>query len=128
MEDIDDLVKVQAQLQATQCEVDALIDTLKDLPPIQKLLKMGESTKLQAKMDKIRAEEARFTETLQPWQARLSYIAIKVTEKLSQTQQMKTIVTILMEEHPTTDLVDATKENVEQIAKEIVELCTQLNN
>ena len=64
MEDIDDLVKVQAQLQAMQHEVDALTNTLKDLPPIQRMLKMGESTKLQAKMHKLRAEEARFTETL----------------------------------------------------------------
>lgn len=131
MEDIDDLVKVWEQLQATQHKVDALTDTLKDLPPIQIMLKMGESTKLQAKMQKLRVKQVHFTKTLQPWKARLSDIAIKVTEKLSHTQQMQTEVTSLMEQKLTVDLVDATKETVEQITKEIMELHAefiQLNN
>ena len=44
---------------------------------------------------------------------------------------MQTEVTSLMEEQLIVDLVDATKETVEQITKEIAELCaefTQLNN
>jgi hypothetical protein len=88
MEDIDDLVKIQEQLQATQHQVDALTDTLKDLPPIQRMLKMSESTKLQAKMQKLRAKEACFTETLQPWQVRLLDIAVNITENLSHAQQI----------------------------------------
>lgn len=68
MEDIDGLVKVWQQLQTTQREVDALTGTMKDLLPIERMLKMGEMTKLQAKMQKLRVEEVRYTNTLQPWQ------------------------------------------------------------
>ena len=64
MEDIEGLVKVQEQLQTTQWEVDALTSTMKDLQPIERMLKLGEMTKLQAKMQKFRVEEARYTNTL----------------------------------------------------------------
>lgn len=109
MEDIDDLVKIWQQLQETQHQVDALSGTLKDLPPIQRMLKRRESSKLEAKMQKLRIEEAGFTETLQPWQAHLSDMAVKITEKLSHTQQIQTKVTCLMDEQLTADLVDTTK-------------------
>ena len=52
MEDIEGLIKVWEQLQKTQCEVDAFIGTMKDLLPIERMLKMGERTKLQDKMQK----------------------------------------------------------------------------
>lgn len=64
MEDIEGLVQVLEKLQATQHEVDALIGTMKDLQPIQRMLKMGEATKLQAKMQKLREEEECYTKTL----------------------------------------------------------------
>ena len=67
MEDINGLVEVMAAHQMTQREVDALTDTMKDLLPIEIMLKMGETTKLHAKMQKLRAEEARYTKTLQQW-------------------------------------------------------------
>lgn len=82
-------------------------------------------------MQKLRAEEAYYTKTLQPWQTRLSTIALKITKKLSQAQQMQTTITSLLEEQPTTDLVNATRESVDQITKEVTELCTdftKLNN
>ena len=44
---------------------------------------------------------------------------------------MQTVVTSLIEEHPTADLIDATKESIDQITKEITELhadFTKLNN
>lgn len=44
---------------------------------------------------------------------------------------MQTTVTSLLEEKPTTDLVNSTRESVDQITKEIAELCTdftKLNN
>ena len=48
MEDIDGLVEVREALQKTQRELDALRETIKDLLPIERMLKMGETTKLQA--------------------------------------------------------------------------------
>ena len=61
---------------------------MKDLLPIERMLKMGETTKLQAKMQKLRAEEVHYTKTLQPWKTWLSAIAVKITEKLSQAKKM----------------------------------------
>lgn len=46
MEDIDGLIEVRAQLQKTQREVDSLRGMMKDLLPIERMLKMGETTKL----------------------------------------------------------------------------------
>lgn len=131
MEDIDGLVEVRTTLQKMQCKVDALTDRMKDLLPIERMLKMGQTTKLQVKMQKLREEEESYTKTLQPWQTWLSTIALKVTKKLSQARKMQTIVTSLLEEQPTTDLVNATIESVDQITQEIVELrmdFTKLNN
>ena len=50
MEDINGLVKVREALQMTQGDLNALIGTMKDLLPIEHMLKMGETTKLQAKL------------------------------------------------------------------------------
>ena len=55
MEEIDGLVEVREALQRMQCGVDSLTNTMKDLLPIERMLKMGETTKLQAKMQKLRA-------------------------------------------------------------------------
>ena len=56
---------------------------MKDLLPIEHMLKMGKITKLQEEMHKMREEEARYTKTLQPWQAKVSTIAVEVNEKFS---------------------------------------------
>ena len=118
-------------MQKTQCELDALSDTMKDLLPIERILKMGETTKLQAKMQKLREKEVRYRKTLQPWKMRLLAIALKVTVKFSQAKKMQTTITSLLEEQPNVDLVNATRESVDQITKEITELYTnftKLNN
>lgn len=96
---------------------------MKDLKPIERMLKSGETTKLQAKMQKLREKEVCYTKMLQPWQTQLLNIALIVTEKLSQAQKMQTTVTILLEEQPIDDLVNATRESVDQITKEIADLC-----
>ena len=75
-----------------------MISIMKDLLPIERILKMDEMSKLQAKMQKLREEEVRYTKTLQPWQTWLSTIALKVTEKLSQAKKMQTTITNLLEE------------------------------
>ena len=79
----------------------------------------------------MRAKEAHYTKTLKPWQVKVSAIAVGVNEKLLQAKRMQTTVTSLPEEKPTVDLVNATRESVDQIIREIAELrasYTQLNN
>lgn len=116
-EDIDGLDEVRAALQKKQREVDALTDMMKDLLPIERMLKMSEMTKLQENMQKLRVEEAHYMKTLQPWQTRLSSIALKVTEKFSQAKKMQTTITSLLEEQPTSDLINATRESVDHITR-----------
>lgn len=127
MDDINGLVEVRAALQKMQREIDGLIGTMKDLLLIERMLKMGKMTKLQAEMQKLRAEEACYTKTLQPWQEKVSAIVVGVNEKLLQARRMHTIVTSLLEEQPTADLVNATRERIDQITQEIAELCTNFN-
>ena len=67
MEDIDGLVEVREAMQKTQRELDTLTSTMKDLLPIERMLKMGEMTKLQVVMQKLREKEAHYIKTLQPW-------------------------------------------------------------
>ena len=65
--------------------------------------------------------------TLQPWQAKVSTIIVGVNEKLLQDKRMQTTVTSPLEEKPTTDLINATRESVDQITREITELWKNFN-
>ena len=127
MDDIDGLVEVREALQKTQWELDALTGMIKDLLPIERMLKMGEMTKLQVEMQKLRAKEAHYMKTLQPWKAKVSAIVVGVNEKLLQAKRMQTIVTSLLEEQPTMDLINATRESVDQITRDIAELRANFN-
>ena len=77
------------------------------------MLKMGERTKLQVEMQRLRAEYARYMMTLKPWKAKVSTIAVGVNEKLLQARRMHTTFTYILGEKPTTDLVNATRESVD---------------
>lgn len=67
MEDIDGLKEVHTTLQKNQQELDELTMTMKYLIPLQCMLKMRESNKLQIVLQKLRAKEANYLQTLQPW-------------------------------------------------------------
>ena len=54
--------------------------------------------------------------------ATLNHCFKNVTEKLSQARKMQTTVTSPLEEQPTVNLVNATRETVDQITQEIAEL------
>ena len=67
MEDIDGLIEVREALQRNQKELDELTTTMKDLTPLQRMLQMGESKKLQTELQQLRTKEAEYLKTLQPW-------------------------------------------------------------
>lgn len=46
MEEIDDLVEVCAVLHKNQQELDTVVVAMKDMPPLQRMLKMGENKRL----------------------------------------------------------------------------------
>ena len=46
MEDINDLVEIHVELQKNQKELDEVTTIMKDLVPLQRMLKMGESKRL----------------------------------------------------------------------------------
>lgn len=50
MEEIDDLVEVCIALQKNHKELDEVTTTMKDLFPLQRMLKMGESKRLQTEL------------------------------------------------------------------------------
>ena len=50
IEEIDDLVVVHTKLQRNKKELDVVAAIMKDLPPLQHMMKMGENKILQAKL------------------------------------------------------------------------------
>lgn len=67
MDIIDDLVIVRNEIQETQKVVDTIYVSIKALPAIKKMLKMGETQKLQENLRKLHREEAHYLKTVQPW-------------------------------------------------------------
>ena len=63
--------------------MDEVTAAMKDLDPLQRMLKMGESKKLQIELQQLWAHEAEYLKTLQPWQDEVSTIVIKVNVKLT---------------------------------------------
>ena len=53
MEDLDDLVEVCVALQKNKKELDEVRATMKDLAPLQCMLKMGESKRLQTELQQL---------------------------------------------------------------------------
>ena len=60
------------------------MDTMKDLVPIQYMLKMGESKKLQNELQQLRTKEAEYLKTLQPRQEQVSEIAVNINVMLTE--------------------------------------------
>ena len=105
MEDIDGLIKVRKALQNNQKELYELIVKMKDLIPLQRMLKMGENKRLQTKLQKLRAKEAEYLQTLQPWQEKVSKNEIKINMKPTKFKATQMTIVILLKEQPTVDLV-----------------------
>lgn len=119
MEDIDGLIDVREALQKNQKELDELTMVMKDVIPLQRMLKIGESKRLQTKL---RAKEVEYLQTLQPWKEQVSEIVIKINVKLTKFHATQTTVARLLTESPTTDLVNAARESVDQMTQEIATL------
>ena len=86
MEDHDGLVEVHAALQKNQRELDEVATVMKDLAPLQCMLKMGESKRLQTELQQLRACEEEYLKTIHPWQDEVPVITIKVNAKLIEFQ------------------------------------------
>lgn len=95
---------------------------MKDMPPLQRMLKMGENKKLQTELQKLHAQEAKYLKIVQPWQVEVSQSALQVNQKLTEFKEMQTTTASLMDEPPTAKLVDTTWECVDQMKKHLVGL------
>lgn len=73
-------------------------------------------------MQMLHKDEARYLKTNQLWQDEVSQIALQVNEKIKDFKATQTIVMSLLEEPTTTELVDTTKECVDQLEKDLVGL------
>ena len=66
MEEIPDLVTFHEQVQRTQQDLEVVIFVMTDLPPLQRMLKMGENKKLQGELQKLRTHEKEYLKTVEP--------------------------------------------------------------
>lgn len=120
--DIEDLVNVREAIQKTQQEMDTIVVGMKDLIAIQHMIKMGETKKLQTQMQTLCKDEARYLKTVQPWQEEVSQISIQVNDKLKEIKARQMTAVSLLEQPATAELVETTKECVEQLEKDLAEL------
>lgn len=95
---------------------------MKNMPLLQRMLKMGENKRLQTKLQKFHTKEAKYLKIVQPWQEEVSQIALQVNEKLTDFKEMKAIVVSLMDEPPTIELVNTAWECVDQMNKDLIGL------
>ena len=122
MEQINDLVEFYAVLQKNQQELDRVTAAIKDMPPLQCMLKMGENNKLQSELQQLRTQEEEYLKTVQPWQKEVSTNALQVNSKLTNFKATQTTVASLLEELATAELVDTTRECVEKMDKDLTGL------
>ena len=73
----EDLVNVHEAIHKTQQEMDTVATAMKDLPPIQRMMKMGETKKLQNQMHMLRKDEAHYLKIVQPWKMKFPRLSFK---------------------------------------------------
>ena len=82
MEEIPDLLTIHKEVQKTQQELEAVATVMKDLLPLQRMLKMGKNKKLQGELQKLCAREEEYLKIVQPWQEEVSEIALQIDAKI----------------------------------------------
>ena len=113
---------VREDLQKNQQELEEVVATMKDMPLLQCMLKMGENKRLQTELQKLRTQEAKYLKIVQPWQEEVSQIALQVNEKLAKFKEMQTTVASLLDEPATIELVDISWEHIDQMNKDLAPL------
>lgn len=124
MDEFDDLVAFCDEIHETHKEVDTISVSMKALLAIEKMLKMGETPKLQERLRKLRREEAHYLKIVHPWKEEVSQIALKVNEKLTEFKATQTTIARLQEEPLSAELVDSTRECVEKCRNDLAEIRT----
>ena len=73
-------------------------------------------------MQTLRKDEAHYLKIIQPWQDKVSHISLKLNENLAEFKATQMTVVSLLEELATTELVETTKECVDQLEKDLTRL------
>lgn len=100
---------------------------MKDLSPLQRMLKMGENKKLQSELQKLHTCKEEYLKIVKPQQKEVSNIALNIDAKITDFKATQTIVASLLEDPITTELVDTAQECVEQIERDLTGLKTSLD-
>lgn len=124
MDKFDDLFVVRNEIKETQKQVGTIFVSMKALPTIEKMLKMGETQKLQEKLRKLRREEANFLKIVQPWKGEVSQIDLKINEKIMELKATQTTIASLLEEPVSMEQVDPTRDSIEKCKNDLAELNT----
>ena len=95
---------------------------MKEMPLLQRMLKMGDIKRLQVELQYLCAREADYFKIVQSWQDEVSEIALQVNAKLVEFKAMQTTVASLLEEPATAELVNTARECVEQMDKDLAGL------
>ena len=82
---------------------------------MQRMIKLGESKKLQIRLQKLREEETEFLQVTQPWQDKLVDLALQVEAKLAEFRETQSTVVNLF-------AGKVTKESLEQERGSVTEM------
>ena len=85
---------------------------MEGLTQVQRMIKSGESKKLQIRLWKLREEETEFLQVTHPWQDELVDLALQVEAKLAKFQETQTTMVNLFARIVTKDSLEQERRSI----------------
>ena len=98
---IDTIEEVRTEIQQAEVDILKLKEEMTGLPLVQRMIKSGESKRLQIQLQKMCEEEIDFLQVTQLWQDELVDLALQVENKLKEFQETQSVVGKLLIEKVT---------------------------
>lgn len=115
IEKIKNIKEVCIEIHQDEADIASLKEEMEGLTPVQRMIKSGESKRLQIQLQKLHEEETEFLQVTQPWQDKLADLALQVETKLAEFRETQTAVGKLLAK-------EVTKESLEQVRGSVVEM------
>ena len=92
IEQIDTIEEVHADIRQVETDIARLKAEMEGLTQVLRMIKSGESKKLQIRLQKLREKETEFLQVTHPWQDELADLALQVESNLAKFQETQTTV------------------------------------
>ena len=92
IEQIETIAEVRAEIHQAKADIVKLKIEMEGLTPMQRMIKSGESKRLQIQLQMLWEEETEFLQVTQPWQDEMADLALQVETKLVEFWETQTAV------------------------------------